>query len=70
VAKKKLNVDDLEELIERIGADKPAEEQVAILKNTIKEMLEHGWVDDQLKDNLMSIIAKNHKIPYKCAFEE
>lgn len=65
MAKKKLNVDDLEELVELIGADKPVEEQVTILRNTIKEILEHAWVDDELKDNLMSYIAKTHKIPYK-----
>jgi hypothetical protein len=68
VAKKKLCVDDLDDLVNLIGADKPINEQVVILKNTIKDILEHGWIDEALKDQIMSNIAENNKIPYKSGF--
>jgi len=60
-----LTSDDVVELMNRLGVDKSPEEQVPILKNVIADILNHGWIDDEVRDQIMYEIAKDNGIPYK-----
>lgn len=59
------DVENKQELVEAILKDKPADEQIRILKDLfINHALCHGWADEELVDNIMSNVAREYGLKY------
>ena len=55
----------VDEILDVILKDKSAEEQVTILRSIYNDALDHGWVDEALKDNIMDNLCNEYNIPYR-----
>lgn len=61
---KKFNVDDTNEFLDALLALRSYREQASILRNCLTDILDHPWVDDEVKNALMENIARQYQIPY------
>jgi hypothetical protein len=62
--------DDLDDFFDAILVNQTPEKQIEILRNCLASTLDHGWVDEPLKDALLDNIAQQYDIPYEEEAEE
>lgn len=61
--------EDTKEFVNALLKNKTPQQQITILKDCLTEYtLEHPWIDEELKDNIMQNIARTYNIPYETEY--
>lgn len=55
------NVNDI---LDAILKDKDADEQIKILRSLYSDVVGHGWVDDDLRNNFLKCACNDYSIEY------
>jgi hypothetical protein len=58
------------EVLDAILKDKTADEQIKILRELYGDAVGHGWVDDELRDNILASACRDYDVEYNAADEE
>lgn len=68
---KKMNVENsVDEILDVILKDKSADEQIKTLRSIYNDAVGHGWVDDELRDSVLSNLCREYNIPYHSVEDE
>ena len=66
-----LNVDsDANEVLDAILKDKTADEQVKILRVLYSDAVGHGWVDDDLRNDIFKHACSDYNIEYNAGVDD
>ncbi len=61
---------DANEILDAILKDKTADEQVKILRVLYSDAVGHGWVDDDLRNNILKHACSDYDIEYDAGVDE
>lgn len=64
-----LTHENWKQMVNDVLAGRSDEEKIKRLTNMLDHAINHPWVDDDLRDSMLSNIAKEYGIPYR-SFED